>query len=307
MATRAAPESTAVEDGARIRGSPRIGTRPGWTIASLLAPAYAWLTLAVFLPLGCMLFFSVLKAAPFGNHPLAFTVENYLAFIRRPYLFDVAWTSIRIGLWTTGLCAAIGLPAAIALARATRGRARQVIFLLVILPFWTNGLVRIFSWTMVLREGGLLDGALHLVAPSAPSLSLLYSSPAIIIGLVHAYLPYMVLTCYLSAAAIEDAHIEAARSLGARAPMIFWKIILPLCLPGLTSGSILIFVPVIGSFMEPRILGGRVGVTMGTVIEDQFVQAFNWPLGAALSFTMLAVVLVIFAASSRLLGRIGPR
>jgi spermidine/putrescine transport system permease protein len=139
-------------------------------------------------------------------------------------------------------------------------------------------------------------------------LSLLYSFPAIIIGLVHAYLPYMILTCYLSAAAIEDAYVEAARSLGARTPVVFWKVILPLSLPGLVSGSILIFVPVIGSFMEPRILGGRVGVTMGTVIEDQFVQAFNWPLGAALSFTMLAVVLMIFAASSRLLpGRVGTQ
>ena len=305
--TLAAPETTALEDGARIEGSPRIGTRSGWWVAALLAPAYLWLTLAIFLPLGCMLFFSVLKAAPFGNRPLAFTIENYLAFIRRPYLFDVAWTSIGIGLWTTGLCALIGLPTAIALARTTRGRVRQVIFLLVVLPFWTNGLVRIFSWTMVLQEGGLLDYALRLVAPSAPSLSMLYSFPAIIIGLVHAYLPYMILTCYLSAAAIEDAYIEAARSLGAGVPVIFWKIILPLCLPGLTSGCILIFVPVIGSFMEPRILGGRVGVTMGTVIEDQFVQAFNWPLGAALSFTMLAVVLVIFAASSGVLRRVGTR
>jgi len=275
--------------------------RREWTTAALLAPAYSWLTLAVFLPLGAMLFFSFLKAAPFGARPLQFTFDNYLAFVRRPYLIDVAWTSIQIGLWTTGLCALVGLPAAIALARATRGRSQQVLFLLIVLPFWTNGLVRVFSWTMVLREGGVLDYALHLVAPSAPSVALLYSFPAIIIGLVHAYLPYMILTCYLSAAAIDDAYIEAARSLGARTPMIFAKIVLPLSLPGLISGAILIFVPVIGSFMEPRILGGRVGVTMGTVIEDQFVQAFNWPLGAALSFTMLAVVLIIFGVSSRAL------
>ncbi len=304
--TPATPESAAAPEDSGAPGASRIRTRPGCTTAALLAPAYGWLTFAVLLPLGVMLFFSVLRAAPFGNRPLEYTFDNYLAFIRRPYLFDVAWRSIQMGLWTTGLCALIGLPAAVALARATRGRAKQVIFLLVVLPFWTNGLVRIFSWTMVLREGGVLDYAFHLVAPSAPSLSVLYSFPAIIIGLVHAYLPYMILTCYLSASAIEDASIEAARSLGARAPVIFWKIILPLSLPGLASGSILIFVPVIGSFMEPRILGGRVGVTMGTVIEDQFVQAFNWPLGAALSFTMLAVVLVIFGASSRLMaGRIG--
>jgi len=294
--------------GGNIGSASRLASRRGWTTAALLTPAYGWLMLAVFLPLGAMLFFSVLKAAPFGNRPLQLTLDNYLAFFRRPYLIDVAWTSIQIGLWTTGLCVLLGLPAALALARATKGSFRQILFLLVILPFWTNGLVRIFSWTTVLQEGGVLDQALHLVAPSAPAMSLLYSFPAIIIGLVHAYLPYMILTCYLSAAAIEDASLEAARSLGARSLVIFWKIVLPLCLPGLVSGSILIFVPVIGSFMEPRILGGRVGVTMGTVIEDQFVQAFNWPLGAALSFIMLAVVLAIFAVSSRVFSRYtGPQ
>ena len=272
-----------------------------WARVGLLAPAYGWLMLAVFLPLLAMLFFSFLKAAPFGNKPLEFTGENYLAFFRRPYLFDVAWTSLSMGFWTTGICALVGLPAALALARATRGRTRQVLFMLIILPFWTNGLVRVFSWTMVLREGGTIDYLVHLVWPSAPSAALLYSFPAIIVGLVHAYLPYMILTCYLSASAIDDDCIEAARSLGARLPVVFGKVILPLCLPGLISGSILIFVPVIGSFMEPRILGGKVGVTMGTVIEDQFVQAFNWPLGAALSFIMLAVVLAIFALSSRVL------
>ncbi len=303
---QAIPEGASLPEGAAVRAPSLPGARRGWATAALLVPAYGWLTLAVFLPLGAMLFFSVLKAAPFGNHPLEFTIDNYLAFIRRPYLLDVAWRSIEIGLWTTGLCALIGLPAAVALSRATRGRSRQVLFLLIVLPFWTNGLVRIFSWTMVLREGGVLDYALHLVAPSAPSWALLYSFPAIVIGLVHAYLPYMILTCYLSASAIEGSTVEAARSLGARTLVVFWKIILPLTLPGLVSGSILIFVPVIGSFMEPRILGGRVGVTMGTVIEDQFVQAFNWPLGAALSFTMLGVVLIIFAASSRVLsGRVG--
>jgi spermidine/putrescine transport system permease protein len=274
---------------------------PAWASAALLLPAYGWLLLAVFLPLCAMLAFSFLKSTPFGSKPLVFTARNYLAFIERPYLYGVAWDSLRLGFWTTGICAVIGLPAALALARATRGRAKQVLFLLVILPFWTNGLVRIFSWTMVLRDGGILDQAVHFVIPGAGPLGLLYSFPAIVIGLVHAYLPYMILTCYLAVAGIEDAVIDAARSLGARAPAIFLTIILPLSAPGLASGAILIFVPVIGSFMEPRILGGRAGVTMGTVIEDQFTQAFNWPLGAALSFMMLAVVLAIFALFSGVL------
>ena len=270
--------------------------------AALLLPAYGWLLLAVFLPLCAMLVFSFLKTTPFGGKaPLVWTIQNYLAFINRPYLVNVAWTSLKLGSWTTGLCAVIGLPAALALARATAGRVRQTVFLLTVLPFWTNGLVRVFSWTALLREGGILDDLLHLVLPRAGSVALLYSFPAIVIGLVHAYLPYMILTCYVAIAGIEDGLIDAARSLGARAPAVFGTVILPLALPGLVSGSILIFVPVIGSFMEPRVLGGRVGVTMGTVIEDQFTQAYNWPLGAALSFTMLAVVLLIFAAFSGVL------
>ena len=278
---------------------PTVNGRQAATTAALLLPAYGWLLLAVFLPLGAMLVFSFLKTTPFGsNKPLVWTVQNYLAFVNRPYLVDVAWTSLSLGFWTTGLCALIGLPVALALARLTAGRVRQTLFLLTILSFWTNGLVRVFSWTMLLREGGVLDQALHLVLPSAGAVSLLYTFPAIVIGLVHAYLPYMILTCYLAVNSIEDDLIEAARSLGARLPTVFTTIVLPLALPGLLSGAILIFVPVIGSFMEPRILGGRIGVTMGTVIEDQFTQAYNWPLGAALSFTMLGVVLAIFLVFS---------
>jgi spermidine/putrescine transport system permease protein len=185
--------------------------------------------------------------------------------------------------------------------RTTTGAWRHVILLLVILPFWTNGLVRVFSWTMVLREAGFLDVILHWVVPGAGSIGFLYSHPAIVLGLVHAYLPYTILTCYVALVAIDESLIEAARSLGARGWTVFWEVILPLARPGLVSGAVLTFVPVVGSFMEPRILGGRVGVTLGTVIEDQFTQAFNWPLGSAFSFTVLAAVLAVLATFSGVL------
>jgi spermidine/putrescine transport system permease protein len=274
---------------------------------ALLLPTYAWLTLAVFLPLCAMLVFSVLTKAPFGNAHPSLTMANYMVFVTQPYLLNIGWTSLKLGFLTTVLCALIGLPAAMALKHGASGRLRSVLFLLIILPFWTNGLVRIFSWTMVLREGGLLDMAWHLIVPDAPSIGILFSQPAIVIGLVHGYLPYMILTCFISLLAIDDSLIEAARSLGAGWLVLFARIILPLVMPGLVSGGILIFVPVIGSFMEPRILGGRVGVTMGTVIEDQFNAAFNWPRGAALSFTMLAVVLAIFATFSSVLRQSAAR
>jgi spermidine/putrescine transport system permease protein len=229
------------------------------------------------------------------------TLRHYRAFVDQPYLLGVAWTTVSLALWTTAVSVVLGLLTALAIVRTTTGAWRHVILLLVILPFWTNGLVRVFSWTMVLREGGFLDVILHWIVPGAGSIGFLYSRPAIVLGLVHAYLPYTILTCYVALVAIDESLIEAARSLGARGWTVFWEVILPLTRPGLVTGAVLTFVPVVGSFMEPRILGGRVGVTLGTVIEDQFTQAFNWPLGSALSFTVLAAVLAVLATFSGVL------
>ena len=279
-------------------------TLPSWvSTTALLMPTYGWLTIAVFLPLLTMFAFSFLSATPMGKAPIVFTLKQYRAFIDQPYLVRIGITSLLIGFWTTLFCAILGFLAAVALVRSTFGKTREMLLILILLPFWTNGLVRVFSWTMVLRENGFLDSLLHMVAPDAGSIGFLYTRYAIVVGLVHGYLPYMILTCYIALSTIDDAIIEAAASLGARWWTILFKILLPLAAPGLISGAVLTFIPVIGSFMEPRILGGRVGVTMGTVIEDQFTQAFNWPLGASLSFTLLAVVLAIFATFSGVLRR----
>lgn len=264
----------------------------------LLAPAYLWLTVAVFLPLSAMLFFSLLTDVPFGDREWSFTLANYAEVFRNPTYATLLWKSLTLGFWVTFWCVVLGFPCAWILARMLKGRSREVLFLLVILPFWSNALVRIFSWAIVLRGNGVLDRAVNAVLPWDVNVNLMFSEPAIIIGLVHSYLPYVILTTYLSLQAIDDTLIEAARSLGARWPRILWRLVLPLALPGLIAGAVLVFVPVVGSFMEPRLLGGRFGTTYGTLIEDQFVAVFNWPLGAALSFILLAVVLVILAAAS---------
>lgn len=292
---------------ASARGSldPRVKRPlPAWlSTTALLMPTYGWLTLAVFLPLLTMFAFSFMSATPMGKAPIEFTLKQYRAFIDQPYLLRIGFNSLMMGFWTTLSCAILGFLAAVALVRATVGKSRETLLVLILLPFWTNGLVRVFSWTMVLRENGFLDSLLHMVAPDAGSISFLYTRYAVVLGLVHGYLPYMILTCYIALVTIDEAIIEAAASLGARWWTILLKILIPMAAPGLISGAVLIFIPVIGSFMEPRILGGRVGVTMGTVIEDQFTQAFNWPLGASLSFTLLAVVLAIFATFSGVLRR----
>jgi spermidine/putrescine transport system permease protein len=288
------------------RGGLSATQRRGLSALGLIGPAYLWLLLTVFLPLLALFYFSFLTVAPLGPRVPEWTLQNYGDFFTKAFYRTLMWRSLWLGAYVTAFCLLIGFPAAWVLARMITGRAREALFLLIILPFWTNALVRTFSWTMLLRSDGFLDQAFHTLAPGAGSLGILYTYPAIVIGLVHAYVPYMILTCYLSLQAIDQSVIEAGRSLGASWTRIFWKIVLPLSLPGIAAGVVLIFVPVVGSFMEPRILGGKQSITIGTVIEDQFIAVFNWPLGSALSFILLALVLLILAVAYPLArGRLG--
>jgi len=274
------------------------------TLPVLLAPAYLWLAVTVFLPLSAMVYFSFLTDAPIGGREAAWTLSNYAEFFDKAFYRTLMWRSFRLGAEVTLLCFIFGFPCAFVLAKLIKGRWREALFLLVILPFWSNALVRIFSWTMVLRGNGVLERLVHLFFPDAGTLNLLFTYPAVLIGLVHSYLPYMILTCYISIQAIDDELIDAARSMGAGRITVFRRILLPLALPGVLAGSVLTFVPVIGSFMEPRLLGGRNGTFIGTVIEDQFTAVFNWPLGAALSFIMLGFVLIVFLIAAPLIRRV---
>jgi spermidine/putrescine transport system permease protein len=230
------------------------------------------LSITVILPLSVMFYFSFLSKMPFGEAEASLTLKHYAAFFERDFYRFLTWRSIKLGVHVTFFCVLIGYPAAFILARGVKGRWREAILLLIVLPFWSNALIRIFAWTMVLRSNGLVDQAIHFVLPGAPSIGILYSYPAIVIGLVHSFVPYLILTCYISLQAIDNSLVE-----------------------------VLIFVPVIGAFMEPRILGGRQSIMLGTIIEDQFTEVFNWPLGAALSFILLAIVMLIFAAAYPLL------
>ncbi|MES0879888.1 ABC transporter permease [Roseibium sp. SCP14] len=269
----------------------------------LLSPAYIWLTVAVFLPLSAMAYFSFLSDVPFGEREWHVTLDNYREFFETGTYATLLWKSLKLGLTVTAFSVVIGFPCAFVLAKVIRGRSREALFLLVILPFWSNSLVRIFSWAIVLRGNGVLNTAVNAILPWDVHVNLMFSPTAIVIGLVHSYLPYVILTSYLALQAIDDTLIEAARSMGAPRRTILARLILPLAAPGIIAGAVLIFVPVVGSFMEPRLLGGRFGTYYGTVIEDQFVAVFNWPLGAALSFILLAVVLAILAAFSPILRR----
>ena len=205
-------------------GSRRSGIRKAMP---LLLPAYLWLVVAIFLPLSAMVFFSFMTDLPLTGKDWSFTLANYKAFLQTGIYGTLLLSSLRLGLEVTFWCLVLGFPAAYVLAKVLKGRSREAIFLLVILPFWSNGLVRIFSWAMVLREGGILDTALNAILPFRINIDIMYSYPAVIIGLVHSYVPYVVLTCYLSLQAIDNSIIEAARSLGASRLTVLRRLILP--------------------------------------------------------------------------------
>ncbi|OGI44223.1 MAG: peptide ABC transporter permease [Candidatus Muproteobacteria bacterium RBG_16_65_31] len=272
-------------------------------LISLLFPTYAWLAFAIFAPLMMMLVFSFLSDVPIGGRSVHWTADNYTKFLSKAFYFKLSVKSIRMGLLTTAFCVIVGYPMAYAIAKVIRGRWKSAMFLLVILPFWSSSLIRAYSWIIVLRQEGVINSlvlAFHL--PSG-SVSILFTFAAVIIGLVHAYLPYVVLTIYVSLDRIDDTLIQAAQSLGANRLQSFLRVTLPLSLPGVLAGAILTFIPSTGSFMEPRVLGGTSGTVIGTIIEDQFVSVFNWTFGAALAFILLVVVGIILAASAQALRR----
>ncbi len=281
-----------------MRPPPSLRAREARGTAALLAPAYLWLTAAVFLPLGVMLGVSFLTETPFGGREWAVTLGQYEAALGKPLYRELLRRSLLLAGEVTLWCVVIGWPAAFVLAKVIGPRRRGALFLLTILPFWSNGLVRVFSWAILLRGDGVIDRAVEGLTPLEVEGGLLFTREAVVIGLVHAYLPYVVLTGYLSISAIGDDLLEAARSLGASRRLTFLRVVAPLSLPGVAAGAALIFVPVAGAFMEPRILGGREGTFLGTVIEDQFTAVFNWPFGAALSFVLLAAVLAVLAVSA---------
>ncbi len=194
---------------------PTLAQRDGLRAGVMLAPAYLWLTVAVFLPLSAMAFFSFLSDMPLSGRDWHFTTANYAEFFASPTYAALLWKSLKLAATVTALCVLIGFPCAWVLGKTIRGRAREALFLLVILPFWSNSLVRIFSWAIVLRGNGVLDRGVNAILPFDVDLNLMFSPTAVVIGLVHSYVPYVILTCYLALQAIDDSLIEAARSLGA--------------------------------------------------------------------------------------------
>ena len=266
------------------------GARPGTLAWLLLAPLLAWLALFVVMPALLLLGCSLGERDEFGQVLWGFSLENYARLLDPVYL-RIFLRSLGFAALTTGLCLLIGYPVAYHLARAAP-RVRELLLLLVMVPFWTSFLVRTYAWMAILREEGLLNALVAWLQPAWAPLGLLYTPAAVVTGLVYSYLPFLILPVYASVEKLDGALIEAAHDLGAGPWRVFPTVILPLTLPGIAAGVTLVFVPAVAMFAVTDLLGGARVPLLGNVIQNQFLQARDWPFGAALGVALLALFLV---------------
>ena len=198
---------------------------------------------------------------------------------------------MRIALVSTALLLLIGYPMAYAMSRASAG-ARPILVALVILPFWTSFLIRVYAWIGILKPEGLLNRLLIGLGLIAEPLSILNTTTAVYIGIVYAYLPFMVLPLYASLERLDPALTEAAQDLGARPAKAFWTVTVPLSLPGVIAGSLLCFIPIVGEFVIPDLLGGSDTLMIGRTLWSEFFSNRDWPLAAAVAVAMLLIIVI---------------
>lgn len=259
---------------------------------SLLSPSLFWLGLFFLGPLGIVLIYSFCTRGTYGGIDYIFTMDNYLRAFNATYL-KIVLRSFRVAASITGLCLLFGYPLAYYIATRTE-KLRNVLLVLVIIPFWTNFLIRTYAWISILRADGIINNFLRSLGFQGPtdSIPLLYNEFAIHLGMVYGYLPFMVLPLYTSIEKLDGRLLEAASDLGANGWRAFLQVTLPLTMPGVVAGSILVFVPALGDFLTPDLLGGARSIMIGNLVESQFLSSRDWPFGSALSFILMGVVLI---------------
>ena len=264
----------------------------------LLAPGAAWLLLFFALPLLIVLLYSFFTRGPYGNVVYDFTLDNY-ARLANPIYLQILIRSLWMAVTAMLISLLLGYPLAWFIVRQP-SRWRPLLLLLVIIPFWTNFLVRTYAIIVLLRTEGVINGLLQSWGVIEAPLDLLYNAGAVTLGLVYGYLPFMVLPIYASLEKLDPSLMEAAQDLGANAWRSFWRVMLPLTMPGVAAGSILVFIPAIGAFITPDLLGGAKVMMIGNLIDQQFLSARNWPFGAAVSIVLMLIVSAATVAYFRL-------
>jgi spermidine/putrescine transport system permease protein len=277
-----------------ITARPRPAGRLGRFVEPLvlLGPGllfYAFLVAAPLLLVGAYMFAT---RGRFGGVEWTLNLDNFARALDPLYL-GVLRSSLGIALLATALALLIGYPTAYAITKLPP-RWRTVALVLVVVPFWTNFLIRIYAWIILLNSQGVLNDMLLAVGVVDDPVGLLYTRGAVVVGLVYVYLPLMILPLYASIERVDPELLEASSNLGASRARTFWSVLFPLTLPGAVTGSILVFVPSLGNFVVPELLGGGKTVMVGNLIRDQFLKVQDWPFGAVLAMVVVVALLGLF-------------
>lgn len=272
--------------GSKRQKAVEAGTRGGWSLAS---PGTIWLLVFFVLPLVIVLAVSFVTRGRGGILELPLTLDHYER-IFNVYLPTI-WRSVWVSILTTVICLIIGYPLAFFISTRQRAWVRNVTLFMVILPFWTNFLVRTYAMQTLLAREGIINS--FLVSIGLQPIEMLYTVGAVIAGLVYGFLPFMVLPIYASAERFDFKLVSAAHDLGANDWRAFWRVVFPLTMPGVVAGCILVLIPCLGTYITAELLGGESVLMIGKLINDLFVSDRHFPRGAALSMALL--VLVLFA------------
>lgn len=251
-----------------------------------------WSLIFVGATIGYVVVLSFLKRDPGGyGVSMEFTLENYKKLLNPSYI-QVFLRTLKLGLETTILCILLGYPFGYHMARAPR-KWRTILMLLVIVPFWTNALVRVYGWRILLMGSGPINGLLMALGIIETPLKLLNTHGAVLLGMVYGLLPFMILPVYAAMEKMDWSMVEAGRDLGASPVKTFFTITLPMTLSGLTTGCVLVFVPSLALFFMSNLLGGPDDILIGNVVQNQLLKSQDWPFAAALSVVLLILTWII--------------
>ncbi|MFC6150682.1 MULTISPECIES: ABC transporter permease [Mumia] len=273
-----------------------------WERAALLVPGLGYVSAFMAVPVLLVLSYVFFQRGRFGGVVYEFTWDNFARAFSPTYR-AVLVDSLVIAGAATVLALLIGYPVAYAIAMLP-DRLRTIALVLVVIPFWTNFLVRTYAWIVLLSNEGLVNRSLERIGVIEDPLTLLYTRGAVVVGLVYAYLPLMILPLYASISKLDPELREAATNLGASRFKAFRTVTWPLTLPGVLTGCIFVFVPSLGNFIVPELLGGGKFVMVGNVVRDQFLKARDWPFGATLALVLIVVLVALFFVQSRVSRRL---
>ncbi len=261
---------------------------------NLIYPGLLWFFIFFLLPLSVILIYAVTAHNPVPGEPLKFTLSNFAVIFQKKHYLIILLRSLKISFLTTIFSIIFSYPVAYFLAKRTK--FDKVLIVVLMIPFWINYLIRTFAWKLILSENGVLNQLLLWLKVIDEPIRILYSQTSVLLGLIYMYTPMMVLPLYASLLRIDNSLVEASQDLGASRIRAFFDITFKLSLTGIFAGTLLVFIPALGSFAIPAILGGTDSVMIGNIIENQFSRVGNWNFGSAftVALAVLSIALVLF-------------